>query len=258
MKTNARKNRYDLTGQRFGKLTVIERCEDYVFCSGRKRPQWLCLCDCGNYKKVPAHYLRNGHTTSCGCNRIKDISGERFGRPVVLSMDGYATQPNGQVRTQWLCQCDCGQKTVVSHGNLTSGHTTSCGCLRCSAQESVIEHILTDKRIPHQREYVFDDFRSKTTNNHFRFDFALFDDRDNLLALIEYQGSQHFIEYPGFESYGAGQRYASDGFKVDYCKKHGIKLFTIIYLEDTQTKLNEILSIVYGNTVPSADDSAKV
>ena len=77
-------------------------------------------------------------------------------------------------------------------------------------------------------------------------------DNDNkLLALLEYQGQQHFVEFEGFETYGAGQRYCSDKLKKEYCEKNNIPLYEITYLEDTTTKLYEILHTVYGNTVPS-------
>lgn len=60
-------NFQDLTGQRFGKLTVLERTTDYVSPSGNKSTQWLCLCDCGNKKTVSSASLKRGKTQSCGC-----------------------------------------------------------------------------------------------------------------------------------------------------------------------------------------------
>ena len=64
----------DLTGQRFGRLTVIKRAEDYVEPSGRHRSKWLCKCDCGNEINVIENNLtkKNG-TRSCGCLR-KDFA----------------------------------------------------------------------------------------------------------------------------------------------------------------------------------------
>ena len=53
----------DLTGKKFGKLTVLERCENSK--SGYVR--WLCKCDCGNNSIVYAGNLTKKHTTSCGC-----------------------------------------------------------------------------------------------------------------------------------------------------------------------------------------------
>lgn len=62
-------NFHDLTGQRFGKLTVIERAKDKILSSGRTGVQWLCKCDCGNETIVLASNLVKGNTQSCGlCN----------------------------------------------------------------------------------------------------------------------------------------------------------------------------------------------
>lgn len=55
----------DLTGKRFGMLSVIKRSDER---SNKKAyALWDCICDCGNKKTVPSMYLQNGHTTSCGC-----------------------------------------------------------------------------------------------------------------------------------------------------------------------------------------------
>lgn len=63
----------DLTGKRFGKLTVISRCKDYTSPKGKTYVQWLCQCDCGNKTKVTTSNLK-GHTKSCGClNRENTI-----------------------------------------------------------------------------------------------------------------------------------------------------------------------------------------
>lgn len=56
---------YDITGQRFGHLTVIERVESDP---NRKEWRWKCLCDCGNYTVVPSYRLRTGGVKSCGCH----------------------------------------------------------------------------------------------------------------------------------------------------------------------------------------------
>jgi hypothetical protein len=53
----------DLTGQRFGRLVVLERVEN----AKNKHPQWLCKCDCGNTKVVRGNSLRRGLIVSCGC-----------------------------------------------------------------------------------------------------------------------------------------------------------------------------------------------
>ena len=59
----------DLTGQKFGRLTVIERVEDYVSPKGYHEPQWLCECDCEKHNRVIVHRssLKGGLVQSCGC-----------------------------------------------------------------------------------------------------------------------------------------------------------------------------------------------
>lgn len=53
----------DLTGQKFGKLTVIKRVENDKNGSAR----WLCRCECGNEKIVDGGHLRSNKIKSCGC-----------------------------------------------------------------------------------------------------------------------------------------------------------------------------------------------
>lgn len=57
----------DLTGQRFGKLIVIEKAEDNISPKGKRRHQWRCKCDCGNYALAMDNSLRAGYKKSCGC-----------------------------------------------------------------------------------------------------------------------------------------------------------------------------------------------
>lgn len=58
----------DLTGQRFGRFTVIKRGEnEYAGKDRQPKTTWICQCDCGNIKKVRAEHLRSGRVTNCGC-----------------------------------------------------------------------------------------------------------------------------------------------------------------------------------------------
>ena len=62
------KTRHDLTGQRFGRLTVTDQRR--IKRVGKQRhAHWLCLCECGNNIWVSSNHLVNGLTTSCGCFR---------------------------------------------------------------------------------------------------------------------------------------------------------------------------------------------
>lgn len=120
--------RQDISGQRFGRLTVVEwshRDQHY-------HNHWRCRCVCGNEAVVNVSRLRNGHTRSCGClhvehlnrDQVMDLTGQRFGRLSVISfshIDGCS---------HWKCVCDCNSECVVSIGSLRNGNTQSCGCLQ--------------------------------------------------------------------------------------------------------------------------------
>lgn len=66
----------DLTGQRFGRLTVIERAPNKVNAAGRSCVVWKCMCDCGNITFVDATHFRGRITKSCGCLK-KDMAGKQ-------------------------------------------------------------------------------------------------------------------------------------------------------------------------------------
>jgi hypothetical protein len=60
----------DLTGRRFGRLTVLER-DRTPRPDGNRRAYWLCACDCGTKASASGYALRSGTTRSCGCLRLR-------------------------------------------------------------------------------------------------------------------------------------------------------------------------------------------
>lgn len=60
-------NFIDLTGQKFGKLTVIKKVEK----SKNNRIKWICKCERGNITTVITYHLKSGKIKSCGCSKIK-------------------------------------------------------------------------------------------------------------------------------------------------------------------------------------------
>jgi len=70
----------DMTGQKFGKLTVIKMA-GYA---RKHRIQWLCSCECGRNTIVEGAALRSGNTKSCGCN-----VGVNFQRDPTRAMSGH-------------------------------------------------------------------------------------------------------------------------------------------------------------------------
>lgn len=58
------RRRIDLSGQRFGRLTVVGTGPTVA-----KHTTWRCRCDCGAESVVQTFNLINGLTRSCGCYR---------------------------------------------------------------------------------------------------------------------------------------------------------------------------------------------
>lgn len=111
----------DLTGQKFGRLTVIKRAPNKP---NDAHAYWLCHCDCGNEVVYRGTNLIQGRAKSCGCITKKDLTRQKFGHLTVLN---YAYSKGGE--RYWYCQCDCGNFISVRTKSLTSGNTQSCGCL---------------------------------------------------------------------------------------------------------------------------------
>jgi len=123
----------DLTGQVFGRLTVVERATYQISPSGVAQPRWLCRCECGTVSIKRASHLRSGSTTTCGkcprtSARLIDLTGQRFNRLIVVEQEESRRQPDGRSIVMWSCLCDCGSTTTVRAINLRSGKTQSCGC----------------------------------------------------------------------------------------------------------------------------------
>lgn len=136
----------DLTGKRFGHLTVLSADK------GKSRSYWVCRCDCGKICSIQSGHLKDGHTKSCGClrknngkNRWIDLTGHQYGRLTVLrhalpeDEKLYSEGENGKIGTEgeknqekdlWLCRCSCGTLCICDKELLRVGKTQSCGCLR--------------------------------------------------------------------------------------------------------------------------------
>ena len=132
----------DLTGQVFGRLTVVRRAENmgrYV--------AWECQCSCGNTVIVRGNALSSGVCKSCGClnmekrkSRRMNLVGQVFGRLTVLEK-----VPNKGKHTYWKCRCSCGNLVEVRTNTLRTGQTQSCGCLK----REITSQLLSQRNLKH-------------------------------------------------------------------------------------------------------------
>ena len=199
----------DLTGQSFGRLTVIERAENHILPNGKPRTMWLCQCQCGNYTTVSSQSLTNGTTVSCGCQQrenfrkpIRDMTGQRFGKLLVLGYSRTKVLKSNNHKIIWKCRCDCGNEVEVEGYQLRVGKTQSCGCTK-SRGEELIAKILKDHKINFIQNKRNDKLRLQT-GGYPLFDFQIID-QDKLIAVIEMQGIQHYEEETETHCYRQGK-----------------------------------------------------
>lgn len=184
------KNFKDLTGRRFGKLTVLSREPN----NKHNESMWLCKCDCGTVKVVSGNNLSCGRTRSCGCGKLGygDLTDRTFGRLTVLEKSGY-----GQGGSLWVCKCSCGKTKIISTSDLIHGHDKSCGCLRHQKPHNYLGRD-KNKRLYH----IWKNMRQRCNN------------RDN--AAYKYYGDKgvsickEWSDYKAFESWALDNGYADD------------------------------------------------
>ena len=133
-----RKPKYDLTGQKFGKLTVVKDSGERT----KKGTMWLCKCDCGKFKLYSTGELRGGMIKSCGCikeSHKKELIGKKFGRLTVESLAESKIR-GGRKVTAFNCVCDCGNKIVAVRSDLLHGNVKSCGCYKKDAIKKALQY----------------------------------------------------------------------------------------------------------------------
>lgn len=226
----------NLLGQHFNRLTPFE---------WEGNGKWKCECKCGNIVSVVTGNLLNGNTQSCGCLQkertseaaFKSLIGARFGKLLVIER-----VENGRLnQVRYKCQCDCGGIAIVDAGNLRQGTTNSCGCIK-SKGEMIINNWLQNHNIPFQPQYSINEIILDSGRRPF-FDFAIFDNNNNLQCLIEYNGKQHYEVTGGWnteEQFEITQN--RDRQKSEWCKKLNIPLYTISYLDNIEEKMSEIIN----------------
>lgn len=139
----------DLTGQTFGRLTVVSRAEN----SKNKAARWNCNCSCGNVIKTTGNALKRKKkpTKSCGCynkDRIRStrkcLLGETRNWLTIKSLN---KRENGA--TYWDALCKCGNQTLVRQNDFISGRRISCGCaqaINVSKEKVKQAQVLVGKR----------------------------------------------------------------------------------------------------------------
>jgi hypothetical protein len=199
----------DLTGQKFGRLTVLKKSEK----KANNGTYWDVICDCGNTNTPPvlAHNLRSGMTKSCGCykkvanrtiartrKKLKTVNakrinlkGQQFGDLTVLSLSLKRGQNNTRL---WLCKCSCGEKIHLHGYSLIHGHYKSCGCKRDTKRDAgAREHIKQDRVAGTRKSALKAKLHKDNKSGH--KGVIWMDKRQKWKAYIGFQGKQITLGY---------------------------------------------------------------
>lgn len=91
-----------------------------------------------------------------------NLVGQKFGLLNIISLNRISGC------SYWDCICDCGNKRVVSVGDLRNGHTKSCGCLR-STKPGNFRHGMTDNHFHKTWSRMLRRTRNKNSKDYSRY-----------------------------------------------------------------------------------------
>lgn len=203
----------------------------YSFHSGKKI-SWKCGI-CSHIWMATVDHRANG--TGCpACNGdiVNDKNSLSVNFPELLDEWNYNKNESPETYFQfsnksvwWIC-CKCQHEWKSSITNRTNCHN---GCPKCrkSKGEKIIEKFLYKNNFFYISQYRNILCKDKLT---LPFDFAIIDEFENPIILIEYHGEQHYkpIIYFGGESKFEDQK-EKDKIKLNYCKDNNISLLIIPY-----------------------------
>lgn len=224
----------DMIGKKFNKLTVIAE----VGKTNYGALLYRCRCDCGNEKIVPGQSLRNSTIKSCGCiikdvakerrgkpcaNR-KDLTGQRFGKLVVLGFSGRKGNADGVGEgMRFICRCDCGNICEVVSGHLRDGGVTSCGCVAKELYTKLFDEHREDVKVDNTD---LDRLNSRNTkaNTSGRKGVRWRKERNCWQAYIKFQGKVHYKNCKTFEEAVAARESMEEEYWEPTLKKYGREL----------------------------------
>lgn len=244
-----------IKGAKFGRWTVLETNVKNPNSKAKNPPRTaFCQCECGKTRYKEYRDLYSGRSLSCGCLRNEQtaernasgheiIMGTQFGHLIAKQDLGMRKQNSRDKNERWtLCKCICGQEIEVRNNNLKTGMTQSCGCIK-SLGKRTIANLLQENNFNFATEYIFQDLKG-VRGGALRFDFAIFDENNKLIQLIEFDGRQHYFGPDGTwtQSYSKEMLQENDRRKNEYCEKHNIKLVRIPYFQTSKISL-ELLEL---------------
>lgn len=181
--------------------------------------------ECGNvYLVTPSKFLTGRRCPHC---RGYYKTSEQFKKEIYnLVGNEYSLQSeyvNATTKIR-IKHKNCNNQFWTTPNNFLNGNR----CPRCnqSKGEKLVESILKENNFTYIHQDKFEECKNKLP---LPFDFGVYDN-DELIALIEYQGEQHYkpIEFFGGEDRFRYRQY-NDNIKREFCKDNNIPLIEIKY-----------------------------
>lgn len=155
--------------------------------------------------------------------------------------NGIMFSPYIKANVHITCACHKGHVFDMTPSNLLAGKW--CSDCQMSHGEKAIQYYLDKHKIPHKTQYTFNDLKGNV--RLLPFDFAIFDEQNNLSCLIEYDGEQHFRplrhskdEEKNLAKFKRVQR--NDSLKNKYCHDNNIRLIRISFYDVDERRIKNL------------------
>lgn len=196
---------------------------------------YKCKCFCGNIFECNITDIQSGHTKSCGCLRRKYQIGDIINNREILDI---SNKKNKNRNIYYRCKCLlCGN--IYDALAQVIDNTISCGCQR-SKGEFNISKLLQENDISYKKEFMF-------PNTLYRFDFAIINNDNQIIRLVEFDGEQHYesgIRTSGWNTYKKYEyTLQNDLIKNKIARENDTPLVRIPYWE----RDNITLDIIFGD-----------
>lgn len=120
----------------------------------------------------------------------KVFIGMKYGRLTVIDTAPDAVAPSGRKSKRWLCQCDCGNQSIVYDSSLRTGGTKSCGCLRREvAGDKARTHGLSHSRLRNVWRLMLERCTQENNKSYYLYGgkgITVCDEWHNFLAFAEW------------------------------------------------------------------------
>ncbi len=193
----------------------------------------------GIFKQTPGNHLKGVGCSKCSGNR--KLTASEFIDKANKKHNYLYKYPNLNYKNyDSEVDIECPKHGIFQQ--IVRNHLTGRGCPKCrnSKGELKIAEILDKNNIKHKAQHTFNDLKYKDL---LKFDFAVFDNNEQIKYLIEYNGQQHYSFrkkfHKDYDNFIINQY--KDNLKMDYCNRNGFKLYIIRYDENVEIEMEHIL-----------------